>query len=174
MRKARFLAAIASAIALLALSCVSDGPTPDGEGDGEAFEGEAIRLAIFDFEVKASVPGYEALASDVPAALTEAFLRGGIVQPLERTALEKVMAELELSLGGLVDPGTAAKVGKLAGARYVLLGQASIVGEQVRLSCRVVDVETAEIIYAGSAYGDVEDIFDIEEELAELVEEDFS
>jgi len=174
MRKARFLAAIASAIALLALSCVSDGPTPDGEGVGEAFEGEAIRLAIFDFAVKSSVPGYEALASDVPAALAEAFLRGGIVQPLERTALEKVVAELELSLGGLVDPGTAARVGKLAGARFVLLGQASIVGEQVRLSCRVVDVETGEIVYAGSAYGDLKDIFDVEEELAELIEEDFS
>ncbi|MBU0929393.1 MAG: CsgG/HfaB family protein [Spirochaetes bacterium] len=166
--------AAAFAVALLAIGCVSDGPAPAGDAEGEHFGGEPVRLAIFDFEVRSSVQGYEALASDVPAALTEAFLRGGVVRPLERAALEKVVSELELSLGGLVDPGTAAKVGKLAGARFVLLGQASVVGGQVRLSCRVVDVETAEIVYAGSSYGDAEDIFEIEEELADLVEEDFS
>jgi len=160
----------AALVALVAASCVSDGPEPD---DGE-YGDEIVKIGIFDFEVKASVPGYEPLAADVPAALTEAFLRGGVVQPVERSALERVVAELELSLGGLVDPGTAARVGKMAGARYVLLGQVSIIGDQVRLSCRVVDVETAQIVYAGSAYGDVEYIFEIEEELAELVEDDFS
>ncbi|HRW24606.1 MAG TPA: CsgG/HfaB family protein [Spirochaetia bacterium] len=168
------IAAIASAVALLALSCVSAGPAPEAEGPMARREAELIRLAIFDFEVRSGASGYEALASDVPSALTEAFLRGGVVRPLERAALEKVVAELELSLGGLVDPGTAARIGKLAGARFVLLGQASIVGGQVRLSCRIVDVETAEIVYAGSAFGDIGDIFDIEAELAELVEEDFS
>ncbi len=162
--------AAAALIAFASASCVSDGPEP---GEGE-YGDEAVKLAIFDFEVRSGAPGYEALASDVPTALAEAFLRGGVLQPLERAALETVVSELELSLGGLVDPGTAAKAGKMAGARYALLGQASIVGDQVRLSCRVVDVETAEIVYAGSAYGDVAYIFDIEEELAWQIEDDFS
>ena len=133
-----------------------------------------VPIAIFDVEVRSRAAGYEALSSDVSAALTEAFLAGGVVKPLEREALEKVLGELELSMGGLVDPGTAARVGKLAGARFVLLGTAAVVGDQVRLSCRVVDVETAEIVYAKSTYGNSKDIFKLEMDLAALVEKDFS
>jgi TolB-like protein len=176
IRAIRFASVFAAMAAALSLSsCVSTGPEPeDGGDDGDSVLASGVRLAIFDFEVKSGVPGFEAMASDVPAALAEAFIAGGIVKPVERAALEKVIGELELSLTGLVDPGTAARIGKLAGARYVLLGTAAVVGEQVRLSCRVVDVETAEIVYAGSAFGDSDQVFEIEEELADLVQDDFS
>ena len=42
------------------------------------------------------------------------------------------------------------------------------------MSCRVIDAETAELVYAQSAYGDAEDIFDLVDELAGMVEEEFS
>ena len=155
------------------LSCVTT-EYSDDEPESDSLLATGVRLAIFDFDVRSSAPGFEALAVDVPSALAEAFIAGGIVRPVEREALQKILGELELSMSGLVDPGTAAKVGRMAGARFVLLGTAAVVGKQVRLSCRVVDVETSEIVYAGSAYGDSEEIFDIEAELAELVEGDFS
>jgi curli biogenesis system outer membrane secretion channel CsgG len=163
---------------LILSSCVSADPVvkdvePPRDTPGRSF-GAGVPIAVFDFEVRSSVPGYEALSSDVSAALIEAFIAGGVVKPLERAALEKVLGELELSMGGLVDPGTAAKVGKLAGARFVLLGTAAVVGKKIRLSCRIVDVETAEIVYAKSAYGESKDIFKIEIDLAALVEKDFS
>jgi len=170
--------AVASIMFLILVSCVStDTPTKEVEvprkSSVRSFDA-GVSIAIFDFAVRSSAPGYEALSVDVPAALAEAFISGGIVRPLERAALEKVIGELELSMSGFVDPATAAKVGKLAGARFALLGTTAVVGGQIRLSCRVVDVETAEIVYAKSAYGDVKDIFKIEQELAELIEKDFS
>jgi curli biogenesis system outer membrane secretion channel CsgG len=170
--------AVASLVIIGFASCVSTEPVVKDvekprDKTSRAFDA-GVPIAVFDFEVRSSVPGYEALSGDVSAALTEAFLSGGVVKPLERAALEKVLGELELSMSGLVDPSTAAKVGKLAGARFVLLGTAAVVGTQIRLSCRIVDVETAEIVYAKSAYGDSKDIFKIELELAALVEKDFS
>lgn len=167
------------AFSLLA-SCVSTGRGGSSAGEppasrkGGSAVASGVTIAIFDFEVRSSAPGYEALSADVPAALAEALLAGGVVRPLERAALEKILGELELSMSGLVDPGTAAKVGRLAGAKYALLGTASVVGSQIRLSCRVVDVETSEIVYARSAYGDASGIFGIEMELAKLIEGDFS
>jgi curli biogenesis system outer membrane secretion channel CsgG len=174
----RSIPGMAMFVLFLFASCVSTEPIasnvePTQDRKVRSFDA-GVPIAIFDFEVRSSAPGYEALSSDVSAALTEAFLAGGVVKPLERAALEKVLGELELSMGGLVDLGTAAKVGKLAGARFVLLGTAAVVGDQIRLSCRVVDVETAEIVYAKSAYGNSKDIFKIEMELAALVEKDFS
>lgn len=172
--RTRFATSLALAAALvLAVSCATTGPD-SGEGGREAVVESGVAIALFDFEVRSSSPGYEAMAADVPSALSEAFLEGGVVRPIERAALDRILGELELSMSGLVDPATAARAGKLAGARYALLGSVSVVGAQVRLSCRLIDVETAEIVYAGSAYGDVEDIFDVEDELAGLVVEDFS
>jgi len=176
IRKALVALALVMSTATLAgtlLSCVTTDYSED-EPEQDSLLATGVKLAIFDFDVRSSMPGFEALSVDVPSALAEAFIAGGIVKPVEREALQKVLGELELSMSGLVDPGTAAKVGRMAGARYVLLGTAAVVGEQVRLSCRVVDVETSEIVYAGSAYGNAEEIFDIEAELAELVEGDFS
>lgn len=166
------IAAVLASVILLA-ACAS-GPEEYDAGDEGPLLGGSVVMAVFDFEVKSGVPGYEALATDVPNALVEAFIAGGIVRPLERSALEKVFAEQELALSGMVDAGTAVRIGKLAGARYALLGTIAVVGEQIRLSCRVIDVETGEIVYAGSAYGDADEIFGIEEDLAGLIEADFS
>jgi len=156
------------AMVVLVVSCASY-----DEYDDEQVE-ELIPLAILDFEVQSAVPGYEPLAVSVPEAITEALLRGEVFIPVERSALGRILAEQELSMTGMVDANTAVKIGQLAGVQYVMTGTIAVVGEQIRLSCRIIDVETAEIVYAGSVYGEAEYIFDLGEELAELVEWDFS
>lgn len=161
---------MAAAFTIMFLAGCMSGPE---EVEEEKSRGPAVPVALFDFEVKSPVPGYEALAADVPAALAEAFLKGGAFKPIERAALEKILGEQELALSGLVDPGTAARIGKLLGARFILLGSVAIVGPQARISGRLVDTETAEISWAGSATGELSEIFEVEEELASLVEESF-
>ena len=44
---------------------------------------------------------------------------------LERGELEKVLDEQELSMGGITDSETAVEVGKLVGAKFVLVGSIS-------------------------------------------------
>mgnify|MGYP001000699657 CR=1 FL=1 len=160
---------VAPLILLLVFSCATFSAQSDGM-DGE----DHYVIAIFDFELEADIKGYEALATDVPRALTEAFIRGGIFRPVERSSLEKLLQEQEFSVSGLVDQNTAVKVGKIAGARYALVGSIVIIKEQIRMSCRVIDVQTGEIVYAKSTFGALADIFELEEELAYLIEEDFS
>ncbi len=171
MKLSKILKLFPVLLAAVLVSCVSVQQNEDDEFV-PLLEGQ--RLAIFDFEVKSSVPGYEALATDVPQALAEALLAGENVRPVERSSLEKVLREQELSLSGVVDERDAIKLGKLAGASHILLGTVTIIGDQARISCRVINVETGEIVYAGSAVGDLDEIFEIEAELAELIEVDFS
>ena len=132
------------------------------------------RVAIFNFEVKGGGPSYASLSGDIPESLSESFIKGKLLVPLERRDLEKALSEQELALSGIVDDSTAARVGRLAGARYALLGSASIIADQIRLSCRLIDIETGEILYANSVHGETKDIYSILGDLAAQVEDGFS
>jgi TolB-like protein len=67
---------------------------------------------------------------------------------VERSVLRELLAEQDLARDGRVDDATAAKIGKLVGARYVFTGGFNDVNGQFRLDGRVVDVETSEIVRA--------------------------
>jgi hypothetical protein len=62
--------------------------------------------------------------------------------------LRDLMAEQDLGATGRVDGETAARIGKLVGARYVFTGGFNDIEGQFRLDGRVVDVETSEVIRA--------------------------
>lgn len=64
----------------------------------------------------------------------------------ERARLEEVMQEQRLGLSGAVESATAARVGRLTGARLVILGSVSRLGANYHLSTELVDSETGEIM----------------------------
>jgi curli biogenesis system outer membrane secretion channel CsgG len=165
--------AIACAAALSLASCASSPSSAPAPTKAAHKSSAAGRVAIFDFEVKGGGDAYKSLAGDIPESLSESFLKGHALVPLEREDFEKVLSEQELSLSGAVDDATAARVGKLAGARYALLGSASIIGGQARLSCRLIDIETAEIVYAASERGEAKAMFGLLDRLASDVEGGF-
>jgi TolB-like protein len=168
-------------IAVMAFVSCASAPSPAAAGSAGSSKGSAKakivaqgRVAIFDFEVKGGDESFASLKSDIPESLSESFVKGKVLTPVERRDLEKAITEQELALSGLVDDATAARVGRLAGARYALLGSASIIGEQMRLSCRLIDIETAEIVYAESVHGDAKKVFKLVDALASEVQEGFS
>jgi TolB-like protein len=175
------LLAVLCAALLTCVSCASAPTTPAATERASAAQGAPKakipaqgRVAIFDFEVKGGSESYASLKGDIPESLSESFIKGKLLVPVERRDLEKAISEQELALSGIVDDATAARVGRLAGARYALLGSASIIGDQARLSCRLIDIETAEILYAESVHGEAKTIFALVESLASEVQEGFS
>ena len=140
-------------------------------------ETEPVRLGIMNFTSKTTdVPdGMAAVISDFFRRML--FKSEGITL-LERERLDDITEELKLGMSGLVSDKTAAKIGKLAGCQYVLLGSITnlakggsgvglpgfvpILGgigvskEKVKavLDVRVVDVETAKVVFAESAEGE--------------------
>lgn len=68
---------------------------------------------------------------------------------VDRSVIRDIMAEQDLVVSGRVDPETAARVGHLVGARYVITGGFNQDTEGLfRLDGRIVDVETSEILHA--------------------------
>ncbi len=67
---------------------------------------------------------------------------------IERSAIDKIVAEQKMQASGFVDDKSAVKLGKIAGADALVIGTISAAGTGVKVSARLVDVETAETLIA--------------------------
>ncbi|MFH1620226.1 MAG: CsgG/HfaB family protein, partial [bacterium] len=78
--------------------------------------------------------------------LTNRFVEAKSFTVTERARLDEVMKEQALGLSGAVESATAANVGKLLGARLVILGSVSRLGNVYHMSTEMVNSETGEIM----------------------------
>jgi len=99
------------------------------------------------------------LISDVPSFAN--------VRVVERVRLKALLEEQKLGRSGKVDPATAARLGRLLGARFFVLGNYFDLGPSMRIDARVVEVETGKIVRAVGVNGASADFFGIEQQLAE-------
>lgn len=67
---------------------------------------------------------------------------------VDRTHLKSILQEHKLSTTGLIDPTTARKLGEIAGVEALITGSLTPFGDTVRITVKVLDTETAEIIDA--------------------------
>lgn len=72
---------------------------------------------------------------------------------VEREELQAVLKELKLGQEKAFDAATVAKVGKLLGARQLILGSYLSLFEKLRIDARLVDVETGTILSTASGTG---------------------
>jgi TolB-like protein len=91
------------------------------------------------------------------------------IRLVERDRLEEILAELKLAQSGKIDPATAAKVGKLLGARYMVLGGYFDLMDTLRADARVVEVETGKVLQSTGATGKPQDFLGVEQKLSEAI-----
>jgi TolB-like protein len=90
---------------------------------------------------------------------------------VERGQLRALMEEQDLGASGRVEPGTAAELGRLVGARYMILGVFIDLFSDFRMDARIVDVETGEILSSQTVRDDRARIYDLLVEMAGKVTE---
>ena len=64
---------------------------------------------------------------------------------VERAQLDKILSEVELGQSGLVEPSTAAKIGKITGARIIVTGRMFQVRSQMVVVAKTIGVETSRV-----------------------------
>jgi hypothetical protein len=69
---------------------------------------------------------------------------------ISRDALNQIQQEQRFQLSGDVDDETAVQIGKIAGARAIIIGEISIEGSFHRLRLRVLDTQSAELLGTAS------------------------
>ena len=108
-----------------------------------------------------------------------AVLRKGLAQMLisdlsaidaialvERDRLQEVLAELKLQQSKKFDPKTAGRIGKLLGARFMVLGGYFAIMGTLRIDARVVEVETGRVIKSVGANGKQDAFIDLEQSVS--------
>lgn len=110
-----------------------------------ALPARASTVAVMYFENQGNT-ALEPLKVGLTQMLITDLQTSGQFTVVERTRLQEILDELDLGHTGKVTPATAAKVGKLLGAQYLVLGSYFEVMGTLRMDARVVRVETGEII----------------------------
>lgn len=114
----------------------------------------------------------EALRRGIAGMLiSELSSRPGI-RLVDRSETQRVLDEQNLAASGRVDAATAARVGRLVGARYLIAGTYIDLYGDFRLDARIIDVETGEILKVVTSdpqYRDRRDLYRIIRSVAERI-----
>ncbi len=103
-----------------------------------------VTVAILDYE--ASLENHEQLGSQIADILTARLTVEESLALVERAELGKALDEQKLKLSGLADAEQAVKVGKLVGARVLVMGRAFVLDNKLMIVTKVVGVETGRVV----------------------------
>lgn len=85
---------------------------------------------------------------------------------LERNQLSKILEEIKFEQSGMVDENSAVKAGKMFGVNVMVLGSYQVVGDNLRVDARFVNVETRKVLNTAEATGKISDIFKLQDQIA--------
>lgn len=91
---------------------------------------------------------YDALEVGMQQMLTTEFAMNEQLRVVDRSRIKELLAEQDLGASGRVDAATAAKVGRIVGAKYMVMGGFIDTYGTMRLDIQIVNVETTEIMKA--------------------------
>jgi TolB-like protein len=69
-----------------------------------------------------------------------------VFQLVERNKLSEALKEIELGQTGLIDESTAPKAGEMMGAEQLVTGSFQVMGPDIRIDSRLMEVETTKIL----------------------------
>lgn len=126
----------------------------------------APRVAVMDFENKSQHGGWR-VGRGAADILTTELVKIQKFEMFERSRLNNVLKEQDFGTSGRVDPGTAAKIGKVIGVNYIITGavteygqsrsggggggvRVGKIGYHATVDIRMVDAVTGRILFADS------------------------
>jgi curli biogenesis system outer membrane secretion channel CsgG len=136
MRYRKLFAAVVLLFSLLLFSCASRPGTPEG----------GITIAVWDLDdVSPSGGSRTDLGELLSTQVIDALRKKENVTLVERERLVRILEELHLGTTAVVDEATRLKLGRLAGARWMIFGGYQVIADQMRLDLRLVEVETGRV-----------------------------
>jgi TolB-like protein len=122
-------------------------------------------IAVFPFynggSIGATREDLDALQIGLQQMMLTELAQNPSLRVVERSTIRELIEEQNLAATGRVDARTAAQVGKIVGARYVVTGVFMDISGDFRMDGRVVDVETSEVLRAQEVRGRREKIYDL-------------
>lgn len=117
------------------------------------------RLAVLYFEKSGSeTKELDALQKGLWSMLIASLSKSDLYDVVEREQLKQIIEEQKISNSTLFDPASAAKLGRLVGAQYLVFGSYFTFSGSLRVDARLVDVETGRTVVAAGKNGNASDL----------------
>lgn len=135
--------------------------------------GASVTVAVLQFKNLCGDPSLDWLGIGFAESLCTKLSNVPGIQLVEREQLSKALKELQLQDTAVVDPKTAGKLGKVIGAKVVVVGSFQKAGDALKADARRVEVETSIASGGVEATGKYEKVFDVQSDLALKLVESF-
>ena len=103
-----------------------------------------LKIAVFDLTTPDG--GTCGLGSIAAEDLTTKIFRFDEFEVIERRQLSKVLEEQKMSASDLLDPNSAARVGRVLGAKGIVTGTITSMGEHYCFNVRIILVESSSVV----------------------------
>jgi len=104
---------------------------------------------------------FDALERGIAGMMISELAQNPAARVVERQEVQRLLDEQNLGAQSRVDASTAAKIGKLVGARYMVLGTFVDFYGDFRVDVRLINVETSEVVKTESERMQRDHLFDI-------------
>ena len=106
------------------------------------------KIAVLDFQTQGEEFSTEDMGKIVAEWLITGLVETGRFDVIERRLLEKVLQEQKLGMTGLIDPESAAQLGKVLGVKTIVSGTILKLGRNQEINARLINVDTGSIVTA--------------------------
>ena len=117
---------------------------------------------------------FEALERGIAGMMISELSQNPAARMVERQEIQRLVDEQNLGAQGRVDPQTASKIGKLVGARYMVMGTFVDFYGDFRVDVRLINTETGEVVKTESERMQRDHMFDIIRSIAARLMKDAS
>jgi len=112
---------------------------------------------------------FEALAIGLQQLVMTELAINTDLRIVTRSQLDQLLSEQDLGASGRVDASTTARIGRLVGARYMVMGGFVDLYGEMTITSRLVDTETGELIKAEKVTDNRQNIYAMVVELADQI-----
>ena len=133
---------------------------------------EKTIIAVGSFEVIGGISDADYYRHGLPLAVSDKLSKISDLHVVERSNLNKILEELNLSQTGIVDETTAPQVGNMLGAKIMLIGSVQKIEDEIRVMVRGVNVSTSRIDFSVEETASIRsgrDLFELEDVLTQKI-----
>ena len=130
-------------LAASAMAAAAEKPASEtADNDKSPGKAEPVRVTVAVLDYEGTLPGNKDLGTQIADILTARLSIEDSFDLVERAKLGKILEEQKLKLVGMIDQQQSAKVGKLLGAKLLVMGKIFAVDKKLMIITKVVGVET--------------------------------
>jgi len=122
--------------------------------------------AITVFENHSNQTEDQWLSEALPDMLTTDLASSKKVRVVSRQDLKEIIEEQKLSLSGFIQESQQIELGQLLGATRLIIGSYSVMGSQIRIDTKVVNIRSGEVLSSVESTGLKQNVFTLEKLLA--------